>query len=66
MKAQITICWSNTVEIEIPDGTTLDDLEDYRAPENIREIADKIRDEAYSNISAAHGVITDVQESDES
>lgn len=62
MKALVTVAWSNTVEVELPDGTTIDDLENFRAPDSIRDLAAKARTEAYDNFRPGDGVITDVQE----
>lgn len=64
MKALITIAWSSTVEMELPDGTGIDDLENYRASNEILELAAKARKEAYDNFRACDGVITDVQENE--
>jgi hypothetical protein len=57
-KKLVTVCWSYTVEVELPDGIGADELNDY-SPE-IVDIADAVVKEAASNLNWKDGVITDV------
>ena len=62
MKKLITVQWSYTVEVEVPEGVTVDDLEDYNAPEEIANIANTAIVLASDSLSWKDGVITDMQD----
>lgn len=61
-KKFVTVCWSVVVEANLPDDVGVDELEDYSAPRELQEQAFNIVKNAYANVSAKDGVITDVQD----
>ena len=65
MKKLITVCWSYTVEADVPDGVGVDELEDYMLCEtnpDLAKVANTVVREASNNINWKDGVITDVQD----
>lgn len=62
MKKLVTVCWSYTVEADLPEGTDADDLDGFMLSESLAEVASKIVQEASNNINWKDGVITDVQD----
>lgn len=58
----VTVCWSVTVEVKLPKGVGVDELEAFDSPKKIQDLASNIVLEASENISWKDGVITDVQD----
>jgi hypothetical protein len=63
-KKLVTVCWSYTVEIDLPDGVGVDELEAYDSGKNVADLADTIVKEAASNLNWKDGVITDVSDAE--
>ena len=63
-KKLVTICWTTTVLQEIPDHITDEQLleADFRSPEDVQKIACEAIKEAYDNMQAKDGEITDIQD----
>jgi len=62
MKKLVTVCWSCTIEVNLPEGIGVDELEDLGQSEEIQNLASNIVRDASNNISWKDGVITDVQD----
>ena len=60
----ITVTWSATISMEVPNDIDINDLveSDFRSGLFIQELAAKATKEAYDNIGWKDGIITDVQE----
>jgi len=63
-KKLLTICWTTTVLQEIPDHITDEQLfeADFHSPEDVQRIAYEVIKEAYDNMQAKDGEITDIQD----
>ena len=66
MKKLITVCWSATVEIEVPDSINASELveADFNSSDEIQKIAINVIKDAYCNIGERDGIITDIQDSE--
>lgn len=61
-KKIVTVCWSTTVEVELPDDVGINELNEFTGPN--AERANKIIKDGYHNIHMKDGVITDVEDED--
>ncbi len=62
MKKLVTVMWSTTVSVDLPEGADLESLNDWKGPH--AELGGKIVCDASDNIEWKQGEITDVQDDD--
>ena len=63
MKKLATVCWSYTVEIDIPEDVNPDSLlDEYPRDPLVSEAATKAIEAAGANLNWKDGVITDIQD----
>jgi hypothetical protein len=61
MKRLVTVCWSYTVEADLPEGVGVEELEAFDSGKQNADLADSIVKEAASNLNWKDGVITSVE-----
>lgn len=61
----ITVCWSYTVEMDVPEhleNISVDELEDFTSPKEIQDLASNAVRQAGANLNWKDGIITDIQD----
>lgn len=64
-KKLVTVVWSVTMEVDLPEDVGLDELTSLVAPNDIYDKAADIVYQAYGQLGEQEGVITDVQDQDD-
>lgn len=59
-KQLVTVIWSTTIEVDIPAGIDILDV-DFRSPQEQQKVHEDILKEAWLQIQKSDGEITDVQ-----
>lgn len=62
VKKLVTVAWSASVVVDLPEYVGIDELDDFNAPKKIQDLASNAVKEAWDNVSWKDGIITDVQE----
>ena len=62
MKKLVTVMWSTTLSVNLPDGADINTLNDWHGPH--AELGGKIISDASNQIEWKQGEITDVQDDD--
>lgn len=61
----VTVSWSATVSMELPDDATIESLNELTASPNNTTFAERIKSRAFDMIYAYDGEITDIQDDTE-
>lgn len=61
-KKLITVCWSATVEMDVPESLVDVTAVDFNSPPEYQDFALKATKEAWANVQCSDGVITDEQD----
>jgi hypothetical protein len=61
MTKHITVTWSYTIGVDVPENVGIEELNDITASDDVQKLASDIVQQASNNINWKHGEITDVQ-----
>lgn len=62
MKKLVTVVWSVTVAVDVPEDFNEDNAESYDSAPEIGEAAKRAIDDAWGNVQKNDGIITSVEE----